>query len=337
MRRGWKIAIGVLVALAVLLAINTAVISSQTKSAEVTIDGGRILQVPAGAVQVFEEGPADAQPIVLLHCYACSMHWWDRLAPLLAESHRVIRIDLLGFGGSEKPSSGYEIDKQADAVGAALDRLGAQGSVIVGHSMGFAVATALAGQASQLVDRLVNIGEGPTEESCTEPFTAKIGYQPVIGEALWRVVPNFMVKTGYSAAVAPDFDIEDGFPNPDQVLDDRDAMTHTSYKDASDATDAYVEETPLQDRLRPLAIPLMSIFGAEDDVCDPEESQEAYATLPGARLEEIEGAGHSPNIEAPEETAALIEEFLPVASGLQRGVGHRYAESSRSERIDRGR
>ena len=255
---------------------------------------------------------------MLIHCYACSLHWWDRLAPLLAENHRVIRIDLLGFGGSEKPSSGYSIDEQANAVAAALDHLRVQGAVVVGHSIGFTVATALADQASQLVDRLVNIGDGPTEDSCSEPFTAKLMYQPVIGEAMWRVIPNFMVKNAYSATVAEDFDIEDGFPNPDQVLDDLEGMTYTSYEDASDAADGYIEEIPLQDRLRPLAVPLMSIFGSEDDACDPEESQAAYATVPGARLEEIEGAGHSPNIEKPEETAVLIEEFAAVAGGRRK-------------------
>ena len=79
----------------------------------------------------------------------------------------MIRIDLLGHGGSQKPSSGYEITSQAALVGAALDRLEVQGAVVVGHSMGFSVATALAEQSTQLVDRLVNIGAGPSEDACS--------------------------------------------------------------------------------------------------------------------------------------------------------------------------
>jgi pimeloyl-ACP methyl ester carboxylesterase len=338
MRRGTRIAIGILIALAALLAINTVVVDNQTKSAETTIDGARVLEVPRGSVQIFEEGPPSAQPIVLIHCYACSMHWWDRLAPLLAEDHRVIRIDLLGFGGSEKPSSGYSIEEQADAVAAALDQLRVQGAVVVGHSMGFSVATAVAQRASQLVDRLVNLDEGPTTDACSEPFTAKLMYQPVIGEALWRVLPGFMVKDAYSDAVAPDFEIEDGFPNPDQVLDDFDAMTYASYSDARDGNDDFRDEIALPDRLRPLAIPLLSVFGTEDQICDPEESQDAYATVPGARIEEIDGAGHSPNVERPEETAALIEDFAGPAAPVERkGGGDRSGEASRSERSERGR
>jgi len=323
-RRGTRIAIVALVALTALLVINTIVVGDQTKEAQVTIDGGRILEVPAGAIQVYEEGPADARragaPIVLLHCYACSLHWWDRLAPILAERHRVIRIDLLGFGGSEKAASGYDVPRQAGAVAAALDQLEVEGAVVVGHSMGFLVGTALAEQASQLVDRLVNLDEGPTPDSCEVPFTAKVAYMPVIGEALWRAAPSFLVKDAYSDAVAPDFDIDDGFPNPDQVLDDREAMTFTSYEATWNAADDYVEEKPLHERLRDLAIPLLSIFGVEDRICDPGVSQEAYGSLPGVQLEAMEGVGHSPNVEAPEETAALIERFARFAT-VNRGAG----------------
>ena len=315
MSRGWKILIGVLVALAALLAVNTVIVDNQTKDAEVTIDGGQILELPGGEAQVLEEGTAgrSGSPIVLLHCYSCSLHWWDGLAPILARNHRVIRIDLLGHGGSQKPSGGYGIDEQAALVAAALDQLEVQGAVVVGHSMGFSVATALAQQSSQLVDRLVNIDKGPNEDSCSRPFIAKLGYAPVIGEAMWRLTPDFAIKDGYGDSFAPGYDLAAGFPNPDQVVDDFGAMTYTSFRDAAEANTDFIEETPLDERLRSVPVPLLSIFGAEDQICDPDESQAAYETVPGARLAEIEGAGHSPNVEKPEQTAALIEEFAADA------------------------
>ncbi len=73
---------------------------------------------------------------MLLHCYACSLHWFDDLEPLLAENHRVIRIDLLGFGGSEKPEAGYEIPTQAAMVAEAMNELDVQGALVAGNSMG---------------------------------------------------------------------------------------------------------------------------------------------------------------------------------------------------------
>jgi pimeloyl-ACP methyl ester carboxylesterase len=317
-RRGGKIALGLLAALAVLLAVNTLVLGNQTKGAEVTIDGGRVLELPGGDVQIFEQGPVlrirPGAPIVLVHCYACSLHWWDRLAPLLARRHHVVRIDLLGHGGSEKPASGYSIGEQAALVAGALDELDVQGAVVVGHSMGFSVAVALAERASQLVDRLVNIGEGPDPGHCDEPFLQGLAYWPVLGEALWRITPDFAVRNGYENGFAPDYDLDAGFIEDDQVIADRDAMTITSFKDAADANDDYQEDVPLNERLQQIAVPVLSVFGAEDQVCDPRSSQAAYRTVPGARLETVKRAGHSPNVEKPAETAALIEGFAAGAS-----------------------
>ncbi len=80
MRRGWKILIGVLVGLAVLLALNTIATNSETKDAEARVDGAEILRLDGGDLQVLDTGPAgepNAPPIVLLHCFACAIDWWD--------------------------------------------------------------------------------------------------------------------------------------------------------------------------------------------------------------------------------------------------------------------
>lgn len=314
MKRGSKIAIVLLLGLIALLIVNTLVVDAETKDAGVTIDGGEIISLPGGDVQVYDEGSGNGAPIVLLHCYSCSLHWWDHLAPILAENHRVIRIDLLGHGGSQKPSSGYSIEDQGELVAGALDQLGVQGAVVVGHSMGFAVAVALADRASQLVDRLVNIDEGPTNDDCSLPFLAKLGYAPLLGEAVWRVSPDFAVKDAYGDAFAPGYEISDGFPNPDQVVNDYNAMTFTSFKQSAQEDEDYVDAMALDQRLRQIPVPLLSVFGDEDQICDPASSQDAYAAVPGAQVETVRGAGHSPNVEKPDETAALIENFAAPAA-----------------------
>jgi pimeloyl-ACP methyl ester carboxylesterase len=312
-KRGWTILIVFAVGLAALLTVNTIVVDDETASAEVTIEGGQLLRVTGGTLQVLDEGPRRAQPIVLLHCYACSLHWWDRLAPLLSDDHRVIRMDLLGFGGSEKPSSGYSVPEQANLVAEALNRLDVQGAVVVGHSLGFSVATALAEQASELVDRVVDIDNAAEEDDCDEPFVARIGRLPVIGEALWRVTPDALVRDGYDSAFAPGYDLESGFEDPDQVIADYEAMSFTSYREMHDAESDFTEQLPLDDRIRAAAVPLLVISGSEDQVCDHDATLEGYTTVPGAETATIEGAGHSPNIERPEETAHLILEFAADA------------------------
>jgi pimeloyl-ACP methyl ester carboxylesterase len=231
------------------------------------------------------------------------------MAPLLTREHRVIRLDLLGFGGSEKRSGGYSMEDQARLVALTLNRLGVEGAVVVGHSMGFNVATALAEESSELVDRLVSVGQAPDSSYGDTPFISRIGYLPVIGQAAWRLIPDFAIKDAYEAAFAPGYDLESGFVDPDQVLDDSDAMTYTSYDESSNEADDYTDEIPLDERVRRAAIPLLVIFGDEDQVWDPEDSLAAYEDVPGVRMATIEGAGHSPNIEDPEQTARLILEF----------------------------
>jgi pimeloyl-ACP methyl ester carboxylesterase len=323
MKRRWKILLGLLIALAILLAVNTITTDSQTKAAEVTADGGQILELSRGAVQVTDSGepasPTPGQPIVLIHCYACSLHWFDRLEPLLSERHRVIRIDLLGFGGSEKPESGYEIPAQAAVVAEAMNQLGVQGALVAGNSMGGGVTASLAEQASQLVDRAVLIDTAPNTSDYGDglPFPARLSYVPVLGQALWRITPDFAVRDSYEEAFAPDFDVESGFDDPDQVLHDYDAMTYTSFDEARAAAEDFGDELPLDERFKRTPVPLMAIFGSDDQIIDAEKALEGYSDVPGIQTEIIEGAGHAPQIEQPEAVATLLEGFSvdpPTAS-----------------------
>ncbi|HSF01503.1 MAG TPA: alpha/beta hydrolase [Solirubrobacterales bacterium] len=323
MRRGWKILIGALVALAILLTVNTIALNQETKAADVTVSGGQILDLPGGALQVVEEGPtvgklarrdrATRPPIVLLHCFGCSLHWWDRMVPLLAKRHRVIRIDLLGFGGSEKPKSGYSMEEQGRLVALVLGKLRVQGAVVVGHSLGFSVATALAAESSELVDRLVDIDAAPEPGFGGLPFLARLASAPVLGQALRRISPDFAVEDGYESAFAPGYDLGDF---SDQIVDDYRAMTYTSYDRSPAEVDNYQEEVPLDQRIRTAAVPLLIIFGEHDQLYDdPEAAAQAYGDVPGARITVLPDAGHSPNVEKPAETSRLVLDFAGQAGG----------------------
>ena len=107
------------------LALNRYLVDRETRPGQAE-PGGRLVRVAAGAIHVVEDGHHAGPPIVLLHGFAGSLHWFDRLAPLLAPERHVIRVDLLGHGGSEKPASGYEIPEQAALVAGGLDLLEVQ-------------------------------------------------------------------------------------------------------------------------------------------------------------------------------------------------------------------
>ena len=314
MSRWLKVLLAVMGALLVLMLLNAVATDHQTKSAEVTVDGAKIISLPGGDLQVLDSGPRDAPPIVLLHCYTCSINWWGRLIPLLDRDHRVIAIDLLGHGGSEKPRSGYSMQDQAQLVAQALDRLGVREATVVGHSLGGVVAVALAEQSPELVGGLAIIDSAPDSSYGSLDLLARALYVPVLGEALWRVKSSWTIRKGLEQAFAPGFDV------PDQFVDDLKRMTYTAYDHSSSAADDYTGDSPLQERIRPLHLPLLAIFGAEDQIVDAREALSTYADIPDAQTTLIQGSGHSPNYEKPEQTARLILRFSHETS--PRGSHH---------------
>jgi pimeloyl-ACP methyl ester carboxylesterase len=310
MRRGWKILIGVLAVLVVALLLNALSVGHETKGASVTEHGGRILNVSGTELQAIEAGPRNASPIVLVHCFTCAIDWWDGMIPLLARDHRVVALDLLGHGGSEKPRSGYEIPNQADLLAQALGQLGVRDATVVGHSLGGTVSTALAQQSPQLVGRVVIIDTGPTHENGDLGLMAKLAFSPVIGEFLWRIKPDAAVEKGLEVAFAPGFDV------PDAFVEDLDSMTFSAYDNAARDSEDYSDEKPLDERMRETGKPLMVIMGAEEQIIDDPAARlaEYRETVPGAQTELLPNVGHSPNVEAPAKTVALVLGFASQAT-----------------------
>jgi pimeloyl-ACP methyl ester carboxylesterase len=305
MGRGWKIVVGVVVTLAVLLGVNALVTGAETKSAEVTEPGGRIISLSGGELEVVEKGPRDGSPIVLIHCFTCAINWWDGMLPRLAKNHRVIAVDLLGHGGSEKLSSGYSIPNQADLVAGVLGRLRIARAEVVGHSLGGTVAVALAERAPQLVDRVVIVDTGPTHEEGDLGLIARLAFAPVIGDALWRIKPDFSVRKGLEVAFAPGFDV------PDAFVEDVDAMTYSAYDDSASESEDFSQEQGLDQRMKASGQPLLVIMGAEEQIIDDPAARlaEYEATVPGVETKLVQDAGHSPNVEKPAQTAALVLAF----------------------------
>ncbi|MBA3866618.1 MAG: alpha/beta fold hydrolase [Solirubrobacterales bacterium] len=309
MGRRWKIAVAVLAAMLVLLGINALLVDDEAMPAAVTVPGGRILHLADGDLQILERGPRDASPIVLIHCYTCAIDWWDGMLPALERRHRVIAIDLRGFGGSEKPASGYSIPDQAKLVAEALQRLGAKQAEVVGHSLGGTVATALAEDSPRLVGQLVIVDQAPDQDfdSGGLPLTAKLTFIPVIGQGLWRITPDFEIKAGLGVAFAPGFDV------PDRFVDDFRRINYASYRDSPEEEKDYSDAVPLNRRIARAGVPLLAIFGAEDQIYDSRKALAAYAKVPGARTVLIPGSGHSPNVEKPAQTARLVLGFAKSA------------------------
>jgi pimeloyl-ACP methyl ester carboxylesterase len=108
-----------------------------------------------------EAGPADGEPVVLVHGLASDSGTWDKAIPELARhGMRVIALDLLGHGHSDKPPSGYLLDDFAASLQAFLDAIEVPAATICGHSLGGAIAVHFGYHYPQHVRRLVLVSSG---------------------------------------------------------------------------------------------------------------------------------------------------------------------------------
>ncbi|MER6029909.1 alpha/beta hydrolase [Streptomyces sp. NPDC001851] len=266
--------------------------------AEATESG--TLSLDDGDIHVCQDGPRDAPALLLIHGSASSTRSWNPMVPLLTTSHRVVRIDLLGHGRSAKPADrSYAIPDQARRAGAVLDRLGVDHAVVVGHSSGGVVATALAEQRPDLVTALALVNTGPSLDAFIASKSAAIGLSqwPPTDEQLRQ-----FASTGFSRA---------GYQIPEELLDDVRGMTYHSLTTSMGATRSYLEQRTLPDRLTVLGKPLLVVFG-EDDRRWRSASASDYRAAPGAKVELLSGLGHSPILEDPPRTAAALLAFTAI-------------------------
>ncbi|HEY7933185.1 MAG TPA: alpha/beta fold hydrolase [Solirubrobacteraceae bacterium] len=300
-------AAAIVLLLAVLVGINALVVGAETKPARANI--GFIVRLPHGDdLQAREDGPRSAPVIVLLHGFTASMQWWDAITPALAAHHRVIRLDLLGHGGSAKPSSGYSMEHQAQLVQEALTKLDVHRALIVGHSMGGHVATALATRDRSLAAGIVLIDSPPAAHSGELPFIARLGFLPVIGQAARTIATNGMVENALKSGFAP------GYKVPHQLVGDYWDMTYSSYVDSAKDSQDYIKRETLSRRLAALGLPLLVLYGTRDQLVHPSAERD-YSSVPGAQIIAIKGAGHSPMVEKPYTTSRLILAFAARTLG----------------------
>jgi pimeloyl-ACP methyl ester carboxylesterase len=255
------------------------------------------LSLDDGEIYVRQDGPRDAPALLLIHGNASSARWWDAMVPMLARFHRVIRIDLLGYGRSAKPADrSYALPDQARRVGVAMDRLGVERVIAVGHSSGGAAATALAEQRPDLVTALVLISTGPH-------MGAHIAPPVVIDLSQWPDVSDEQLRQ-----LAISWSGHAGSQIPLELLREVRAMTFHSLTATTRASRDYVGEQPLPSRLAPLGKPLLVIFGEEDRRWRSSSAAD-YRAVPGAMVEVLPGLGHALILEDPARIAACLLAF----------------------------
>ena len=301
-KRGWLFwLISLALAVIALFTANTIWVDSRTRPASPR-DGGAIIDtgVEPANVRVEGEGP----PILLVHGFGGAINWWDNIAPALAAHHRLIRVDLIGHGGTAAPAVGYAITRQAQLAATLLDKLNVDRFTVIGHSMGGEVAVALAESNPERIDRMILIDSPPNADT-TFTIMTKIYLMPVVGEMLSHFESDEAIRRGLAQGFAPNFSI------PEKFVTDLRQLTYRAFRSAHGQSITYRTVRPPYERLAAIKPTprLLAIFGSLDAIVPPEQAK-LFEHVPGAKVAMIQNAGHSPMVEAPIETVKLIEDFL---------------------------
>lgn len=158
--------------------------------------------------------PGRGTPIVAVHALTASYMTFGGIAERLAGRRPVLAVDLRGRGDSDKPAGPYGMAQHAKDVECAMRTFGLGPSIVVGHSMGAYVATALAAEEPELVAGLVLLDGGHPPELPPEldsdalldqilgPVIKRLGQEFPSLEAYldtWRKLPTFADVPGHSA------------------------------------------------------------------------------------------------------------------------------------------
>ncbi len=269
---------------------------------------GELIDVEGARLHVVERGQGPA--LLLIHGLGGQLRNFSRILGPLAERHRVVLVDRPGSGystaaGALQPS----LAEQARSLASLIDRLGLDRPVVVGHSLGGALALVLALNHPASIGGLALLAPFTRPVSDVPSAFALLAVRSPLMRALiaWTaVVPLAQMAPERTAALvfAPepvprDFAVAGG-----GALGLRPANFQATSADLVGANDAAAE---IARRRGELDLPVEILFGSGDAILDPaHHGDEAAAAIRGARLERIEG-GHMIPYTRPEVVAAWVE------------------------------
>lgn len=258
------------------------------------VAGAHVRYVDAG------EGPA----VVLIHGFASSLDAWATVMPELSKTHRVLALDLKGFGWSSRPEGDYSPLAEARLVLALMDQRGIDKAAVVAHSWGASVALALALEAPARVTRLALYDAWVYEEQL--PTTFVWARANGVGEALF----DAFYAERPDEKMARAFYDKERYVSEKLVEDVERAMDRPGTTAAALAAVRGQRFTEMQLRYARIEQPVLLLWGRDDEVTLLSYGERLARDIKHSRLVTYPHCGHFPMIEAAGPSTAELVSFL---------------------------
>ena len=245
-------------------------------------------------------------PVVLVHGWLSSSRIWEPLARRLAQRFTVYSLDLVGFGESDKPASGYGVRNGSRLLYAFCAHFGLTRASVIGHDLGANMVVKLAADHPDLVGRVVLVSAPADEDQIDLPTPLWLATLPVIGPlfyALGRAVRPVRRMWMRPFVADPD-DLTD------ELVDDAGKSTPSAAARTLSISRREISRGRLVRQAAIIKMPMLVVSGEEDQIVDPHSVSAWAGSVQRAEICLMDACGHAPMIERPAEFNAQILAFL---------------------------
>jgi pimeloyl-ACP methyl ester carboxylesterase len=254
-----------------------------------------------------DEGPAaDTIPIVLLHGTSSSLLTWDACTKEWSKEHRVIRMDLPGFGlTGPNPEQDYSIESYVAFVNTFLQERNVTHCYLAGNSLGGLIAFHFAATYPDKVKKVILIDPaGYPIQNAKGSLAFTLGKIPVLKNMLTIITPTFIVRKS----------LEDVYGNKSLITDElveqyRDMTCREGNRDAL-LVRLSMDQAGDTTLVSKLTMPTLVIWGTLDQLIPVDNAYKFQRDLPMDTLAILQGVGHVPMEETPELVIPLVIRFI---------------------------
>lgn len=269
---------------------------------------GEFIDVRGARLYYYAAGTRGAgEPVLFLHGFPTSGHLWSDVVAQMPAGHRLVVVDLLGYGRSDPPSGrSLTLYAHAERVVGLLDALGIASACVVGHDLGGGVAQSLAVHWPARVSRLALIDSVAFDGWPTRDVRLARFFLPLVRHlpTNWLLpIVRANLERGYYDATHATHSI-DKYQRPFNSDEGRRVfLAHLAALDARE-TDA------LGARLGAIAVPTAVIWGSHDPFLSMSLGRRLARAIPNATIDVLSGARHFTPEEEPREVADILGRLL---------------------------
>lgn len=254
------------------------------------------IKVDDNKIRFLETGHSKKN-LVLVHGLGASAERWNKTIPFFEKDYHLIIPDLIGFGLSDKPLVDYTTDFFSDFLGKFLGSIGVENVSILGSSLGGQVSASYVSNNNN-IEKLILVSPSGIMKTSTPALDAYIMAALYPNEVNAKNAFEMMEGSGIEA----DPQIIEGFIERMKLPNAKMAFMSTilGLKNAEIITE----------KLQMINVPTMIIWGSDDPVIPIQHADGFVSSIKDCRFYRMDGCGHTPYVQKPQEFAEIVIEFL---------------------------